>query len=80
MWPAELDGSRMIAHKSYMDGKDFKKQRNTTFVAVTREERRVVAAYESRLFFCFHTVKCFDTEDGIYIDLCRYEDTTIFHT
>lgn len=78
MWPAELDGSRMIAHKSYMDTKDFKKQRNTTFVVVTREERRVVAAYESRPFFCFHTVKYFDTEDGIYIGLFRLEDISIF--
>ena len=77
---AELDDSRMIAHNSYMDAKDFKRQRNTKFVVVSRDERRVVAAYESRPFFFFHTMKCFDAEHGICIDLFLYEDTTTLNT
>ena len=77
LWPAELNGLKMMFNKSFMDGFHFNKEGCTKFVVISREERRVVATYESDPFFCFHTINAFDTEDGICIDLCRYEDLTI---
>ena len=77
MWPAEVDGSKMITHRSYMDAIEFNKENNTKFVVVSREECCVVATYESDPFYCSHTINAFDTEDGICIDLCRFEDISV---
>lgn len=77
MWPAELNGLKMLFHRSFMDAFHFNKQRRTKFVVISREEHRVVATYESNPFYCFHTINAFDIDDGICIDLCRYDDLSI---
>lgn len=77
MWPCHLSTMRLLWHRSMLEGLTFDPQDDTTFIVISRAEKKVVARYSSDAFFCFHTVNAFERDNAIHIDLSHYEDAEI---
>lgn len=77
VWPAEINGLGVMFNKSVMDAMHFEKGKETKFYVISRSGEGLVATYSAEAFFCFHTVNAFDTDDGIAIDVCRYDDAEV---
>lgn len=77
LYPLHLDAIKLLWNKSIMDSMSFHADKRTKFVVISRNERRVVATYDSPAFFCFHTINAFERDDAIHIDLCKYTDASV---
>lgn len=79
LWPLSVQGLKILFHQNLMAGLKYKESEPTLFVVISRAENRVVAKYASESFFCFHQVNAFDIEDGVVIDLSRYQNADILN-
>jgi carotenoid cleavage dioxygenase-like enzyme len=78
--PLEIDVWGLLrpgGHDSFMDALDWRPERPTRFVVVSRDSGDVVAAPTAPAFFAFHHANAFRRGDHLVADLVAFEDASV---
>lgn len=66
-----------IALKPVVENFEWKPERGTRFLVVSKQDGEIVATCESAPFFAFHHVNAFEQDNEIVLDLSAYPDQSI---
>lgn len=63
--------------RPFIENFEFRPARDTKITIVDRETGEIGGVWHAEPGFCFHHVNTFEEDGELFVDLCRYDDTSI---
>lgn len=72
--------SLMLNRKPIIENYDWNPEQGTRFLAISKQDGRVVHSWQSEAFFAFHHVNAFEQDHEIVVDLVAYPDSSVIQS
>ncbi|MBD1909391.1 MULTISPECIES: carotenoid oxygenase family protein [unclassified Leptolyngbya] len=80
-YPLKLNRlSLMLSGKPYIENYQWKSDKQTRFLIISKETGEVVHSAESEPFFSFHHVNAFEQNGEVVVDLIAYSDSAVIQS
>jgi carotenoid cleavage dioxygenase-like enzyme len=72
------DGLKILRERCFLSGLRFDSSAETEFYIIDRKRGTHIATYAGKPSFNFHMTNAFEQDGNVIIDICRYDDLTVF--
>ncbi|GFE71985.1 carotenoid oxygenase family protein [Chroococcus sp. FPU101] len=72
--------SLMFSGKPYIENYQWKPEKGTRFLIISKENGKVIHSAQSEPFFAFHHVNAFELDGEVIVDLVAYPDSSVIQS